>query len=339
MKIDIGIDSDPFRIGQAAQRAEKIGYNGVQVAETNRDPFIPLTIAADRTKRIELMTSVVVAFARNPMSLAMQAHELNVFSDQRLVLGIGSQVKPHIERRFSMPWYKPAKQMREFIEAMFAIFACWYRRERLNYEGTYYQLNLMPSTFTPPVRDVERPRLILSATGPLMTNVAAEVADGMIAHPFSSLAYLKGVTLPAIDQGLENSGRQREDFQLHYAPMLAIADNEELLVKQIANVKHRIAFYGCTVAYRPVLEYHGWDDLQDELIRLNRQHRKQEMADLITDEILQAIAIVGTPEFVIEELNTRLSGIAERTSFHCPGIEDERLTELLSRFNDRDTNV
>lgn len=329
MKVDTSVDSDPSKIGDLAREAEYLGYNGIRVAETNREPFLPLTIAADRTSSIELVTSVVVAFARNPMLLAMQAHELNVFSKQRLVLGIGSQVKPHIERRFSMPWHKPAAQMREFIEAMLAIFRCWYQGTRLDYEGQYYRYDLMPRTFTPTVRNVQRPRLVLSATGPLMTRVAAELADGMIAHPFSSMEYLRQVTLPAIDAGLKLSKRRREEFQLDYAPMLAVGEDEESLVRQIDAVKDRIAFYSCTVAYRPVLELHGWGALQDELIVLNKLHKRKEMCSLITDEILRTIAVVGSPESVVTELKTRFQGIVDRTGLHIPGLEADRMKELL----------
>ena len=332
MKIDASVDSNPSRIGDQALRAEKLGYDGIRVAETNREPFLPLTLAAQCTSEVELVTSVVVAFARNPMLLAMQAHELNVFSNQRLVLGIGSQVKPHIERRFSMPWHKPARQMREFISAMYAIFACWYDGERLEYQGEYYRYDLMPTTFRPPEHDVRRPRVILSATGPLMTKVAAELADGMIAHPFSSLEYLKEVTLPAIEEGLAKSGRSCADFQLDYSPMLAVGVNEESLSRQVTAVRDRIAFYGCTVAYRPVLELHGWGALQDELITLNRQHRTKEMRALITDEILHTIAIVGSSKQVATELGSRLNGIVDRTGFQAPDLSNEDLATTIKQL-------
>ena len=202
MKVDVSVTSDPLHIGDAAQRMERIGYDGIRVSETNRDPFVPLTVAATQTASIQLVTSVVVAFARNPMSLALQAHELNRLAGGRLVLGIGSQVKPHIERRFSMPWHKPARQMREFINAMNAIFACWYEGKRLDFNGEYYQHTLMPSTFTPPdTEPAYKPEILLSATGPLMTKVAGEVADGLITHPFSTERYLKEVTIPAVKEG------------------------------------------------------------------------------------------------------------------------------------------
>ncbi len=213
MKVDVSVTNDPLRIGDAAQTMERTGYDGIRVSETNRDPFVPLTVAAVETSTIQLVTSVVVAFARNPMSLALQAHELNRLANGRLILGIGSQVKPHIERRFSMPWHKPARQMREFINAMNAIFECWYEGKHLDFRGEYYQHTLMPSTFTPP--DIEpafKPEILLSATGPLMTRVAGEVADGLITHPFSTERYLKEVTIPAVEEGLS----KRQKISTHF---------------------------------------------------------------------------------------------------------------------------
>ena len=207
MKVDANISTDMTKTGRQAAHLESLGYDGLRIAELNHDPFLPLAIAAEHTSKVDLLTSVAVAFARNPMSMATLAHDLNAFSQGRMVLGLGSQVKPHIERRFSMPWYKAARQMREFIEAMNAIFDCWYDGERLEYIGEYYEHTLMPATFTPENLEFGRPRINLSATGPLMTKVAAEVADGMIMHPFSSEKYIREVTLPAIEAGLAVSGR------------------------------------------------------------------------------------------------------------------------------------
>lgn len=335
MKVDIGINSDPLQIGATAQSMERTGYDGIRVSETNRDPFVPLAVAAAQTSSIQLVTSVVVAFARNPMSLALQAHELNRLAQGRLVLGIGSQVKPHIERRFSMPWHKPARQMREFIGAMSAIFACWYDGTRLDFRGEYYQHTLMPSTFTPPDTETSfKPEILLSATGPLMTKVAGEVADGLITHPFSTERYLKEVTLPAVNEGLLKRERSLDSFQIDYAPMLAIGNTDEELEHSITIVKDRIAFYGCTVAYRPVLELHGWGALQDELIPLNRSHRRNDMVELIDDEILHTIAIVGTPSDAVTEMKRRFDGVVNRTGFSGSAIDREELPELLSTLKD-----
>ena len=332
MKVDAAATADMHRIGAQALRLETMGYDGLRLAELNHEPFMPLAIAAEHTEHIELVTSVAVAFARNPMTLAQTAHDLNAFSRGRLVLGIGSQVKPHVERRFSMPWHKPAKQMREFIEAMQAIFDCWYDGKRLEFVGEYYQHTLMPATFTPQNTDAPRPRISLSATGPLMTRVAAECADGMIMHPFSSEKYMTEVTLPAIEEGLRSRGQTLEQFQLDYAPMIATGEDEESLQKAISHVRDRIAFYGCTVAYRPVLDIHGWGALQDDLIDLNRRHATSAMADLITDDILHTIAIVGTPDQVVEQMKQRFGGVIHRTSFAGTDLTPETTQEMLRRL-------
>lgn len=332
MKVDAGLTANLGKVGAEAQRLEALGYDGVRIAELNHDPFLPLTIAAEHTERVELITSVAVAFARNPMSLAMVAHDLNAFSNGRLVLGLGSQVKPHIERRFSMPWHKAARQMREFIEAMYAIFDCWYEGDRLDFVGEYYQHTLMPSTFTPENLEAGYPRINLSATGPLMTKVAAEVADGMITHPFSSEKYIREVTLPAIEEGLAKSERTLEEFELDYAPIIATGVDKESIECAMEVARDRIAFYGSTEAYKPVLDIHGWGDLQPELNAMNKRRQQAEMASLISDEVLHTIAIVGTPDEVVDTMRQRLGGVIQRTGFVVPGLPDEELQRLIARI-------
>ena len=332
MKVDAILAANMSEVGSEAARLETLGYDGLRLAELNHDPFMPLALAAANTARIELVTSVAVAFARNPMSMAILAHDLNSFSNGRFVLGLGSQVRPHIERRFSMPWHKAARQMREFIEAMQAIFDCWYKGDRLQYVGEYYQHTLMPDTFKPDDTDGPRPRIALSATGPLMTKVAARVADGMIMHPFTTEKYMREVTIPAVQEGLEERGVSLKDFELDYAPMLASGVNDEEIERAVSFIRGRIAFYGCTVAYRPVLEIHGWGDLQDELIALNRLHETDEMTNLITDEMIDTFAIVGKPEHVIDEMLKRFGGLIHRTGFSAQGLEDEELSGLLEKL-------
>ena len=332
MKIDAPITGNMGKIGSEAKRLESLGYDGLRLAETSHDPFMPLAIAAEHTKSIELVTSVAVAFARNPLSMAMLTHDLHQFSQGRFVLGLGSQVKPHIERRFSMPWHKAAAQMREFLQAMHAIFACWYDGERLDFVGEYYQHTLMPSTFSPQDAQGPKPRINLSATGPLMTKVAAELADGMIMHPFSSAKYMREVTLPAIEAGLKTSGRTLDNFELDYAPMIATANTEEGLNKAIDMLRDRISFYGCTVAYKPVLDIHGWGDLQDELIQLNRAHNKEAMKALVTDEMLNTIGIVGEPAHVVDEMKKRFGGLISRTGFSGLDLDEDTLATMLDNL-------
>lgn len=332
MKVDAGITADMHRVAGQVSHLEAMGYDGVRIAELNHDPFLPLTIAAEHSERVELLTSVAVAFARNPMSMATLAHDLNAFSGGRMVLGLGSQVRPHIERRFSMPWYKAARQMREFIEAMNAIFDCWYDGQRLEFMGEYYEHTLMPATFTPENLDHGRPRINLSATGPLMTKVAAEVADGMIMHPFSSEKYIREVTLPNIEAGLNVSGRTLADFELDYAPIIATGHDDESMMRAINVARDRVAFYGSTEAYRPVLEIHGWGDLQTELNFLNKRQQKEEMARLVDDEVLNTIAVIGTPQEVIAQMKQRFGDVISRTGFSVPSLSDEEHADLIAQL-------
>jgi probable F420-dependent oxidoreductase len=333
MKIDASISANMSHVALQARRLEEMGYNGAKLAELNNDPFMPLAIAAEHTNQIELITSVAVAFARNPMSMAHIAHDLNAFSQGRFILGLGSQVKPHIEKRFSMPWHKGPGQMREFIEAMQAIFDCWYDGNALEFQGEYYQHTLMPRTFTPSDTSAGRPRIVLSATGPLMTKVAAEVADGLIMHPFTTERYMREVSLPAISQGLTKVGRQLSDFELDFAPMIASGTTEKEFEKARHFAKDRIAFYGSTPGYRGVFELHGWGDLQGELNFLHKQHRTEEMVALIDDEILHTFAVVGEPADVVAEILKRYGDIINRTAFSIPSLRDEDHAELLQQLS------
>lgn len=334
MKIDAGLSPDLQQVPDQVRRLEALGYDGARVSELNHDAFLPLTLAAEHSERIELVTSVAVAFSRNPMSMAQLAHDLNAYSKGRLVLGLGSQVKPHIERRFSMPWHKAARQMRDFLEAMQAIFDCWYDGEQLDYIGEYYRHTLMPRTFTPGNTEAGRPRMTLSATGPLMTKIAAEVADGMIMHPFSSEKFMREVTIPAIEKGLATRGVALADFELDYAPIIATGATEEALVRATEAARDRVAFYGSTEAYKPVFEVHGWGDLQVELNKLNKRQQKEEMAALISDEVLHTIAILGEPDDVVTAMKARFGDLIGRTGFALPGGNDDELAACLARLRD-----
>ena len=336
MKVDAPISSDPRLIARQIQSIEEMGYDGARISELQHDPFIALTVAATASTRVDLVTSVVVAFARTPMSLAVQANDIQRLSDNRLVLGIGSQVKPHVEQRFGMPWHKPAPQMREFIAATKAIFDCWYHGSRLDFRGQYYTHTLMPKTFTPPTQDVSAPPIVLSATGPLMTRAAAECADGIIVHPFMTQKYLNEVMLPAIHKGLSKRQTRTDDFVVDYAPMIATGRSEEAIDRAVSSVRERIAFYARTVAYKPVLDIHGWGDLHFELVRLHKEHRQIDAARLITDEVLQTIAIVGEPKDVVDQMKSRFSSVVNRTVFPYDGFSVQELGDLIERLHEED---
>jgi probable F420-dependent oxidoreductase len=332
MKIDSAISPDLANVKRDITRLQEFGYDGARVAELTHDPFLPLTLAAEYSDNIDLMTSVAVAFARNPMSMAHLAHDLNAFSGGRFILGLGTQVQPHVVKRFGMPWHKAPRQMREFIHAMHAIFDCWYDGDTLDFEGEYYRHTLMPKTFQPTNIEFGRPKIYLSATGPLMTKVAAETADGLIMHPFSTERYIREVNLPAIIEGRKNADVSPDAFEIDYAPMIATGETEEEINKSIAQVKDRIAFYGSTPGYRMVLDLHGWGELQGELNRLMRQHRTAEMADLIDDEILHAFAIVGEPAKIAPEFKRRYGDLIDRSAFLAPGLSPELVRLIIAEL-------
>lgn len=310
-------------IPDAIRNAEAIGFDGIYSAEINNDPFFPLLLAAEHSSKVELMTSIAVAFARNPMTLANLSHDLNQYSQGRFVLGIGSQIKPHITRRLSMPWSKPAARMREFIEAMQAIWQCWLNDEPLNFDGEFYQHTLMTPNFVPNTKRYPAPKVKLAGVGPLMTQVAGEVADGFIAHGFTTAKYLREVSLPALEKGLAKRGRQRSDIDITCPVMTVCGDNEEQFVQNRETVRMQIAFYASTPAYRDVLAMHGWEDAQPELTAMSKRGEWQEMAKLISDEMLATFAVVSeTPKTLASMLETGYGDMID--NWECTWITSDQ---------------
>jgi probable F420-dependent oxidoreductase len=313
MKVDAGIQAGGMAEVPARVRAlEAAGYDGAVSAEINADPFLPLVLAAEHSERIELLTSIAVAFARNPMNLAYLAHDLNAFSGGRFILGLGSQVQAHVTKRFGMPWSEPAARMRELILALRAIWACWYQGEPLAFRGRFYTHTLMTPMFTPARREGPPPRVFLAAVGPHMAEVAGEVADGLIAHGFTTPRYLREVTLPALERGLARSGRSRGEVALCCPVFVATGADERAQAAAARHLRGQIAFYGSTPAYRPVLESSGRGDLHPELHRLSKQGRWEEMGGLVDDALLREFAVVAEPARVAEEIERRLGGLADR---------------------------
>jgi len=330
MKVDAGVGFDLNKVKDAAIKLEEAGYDGVMTAETSHDPFFPLLLAAEHTSKVELVTSIAVAFARNPMVLANLGHDLNAYSKGRFILGLGSQIKPHITKRFSMPWSDPAARMREMILAIQAVWNNWYKGEALDFRGDYYQHTLMTPMFTPTDTQYGPPKIVLAAVGPKMTETAAEVADGMLVHAFTTEKYFRNTTLPTIENTLKKHGRKREDFQIVYPMFVVTAETEEAYNQTKAATCKQIAFYGSTPAYKPVLEAHGWGDLQPELNRLSKIGQWDEMGTLITDDVLDAFAVVAEPDQIAQAIVKRYGGIVDRTSLAYTQFDKKRLPEILS---------
>ncbi len=322
MKVDggFGFDKefhDSDRLVRKAQELEEMGYDGLLVAEIAHEPFMPLALAAQATNNIQLRTSIAVALARNPMNMANIGHDLNAYSKGRFVLGLGSQIKPHVTKRFGMPWHGPAKQMREYIEAMHAIWDCWYEGKDLNYEGDFYQHRLMTPEFTPTNTEYGRPKVLMAAVGPLMVDTACAVADGIIIHSFCTDKHFKEVMRPALEANLAKYGRSLEDFEIQFPVFIAAGETEEQLEKAKAGIKYRLGFYGSTPAYKNVLDTHGWGDLQPRLNRMTKEGHWDKLPEQIPDEMLDAFAAVGTPVEAAQQIADRFGGIIDRCALEA----------------------
>jgi len=330
LKVDGAVSSQLANVARAASKLERRGYDCCWTAEINHDPFLPLVLAAEHTTRIELGTSIAVAFVRNPMTVANIGWDLQAYSDGRFILGLGSQVQPHIEKRFSMPWGQPVRRMREFVVALREIWACWRDGTKLRFEGDFYTHKLMTSMFTPEPQPHPFPKVFVAGVGEAMTEMCSEVADGLLAHAFTTKRYFEEVTTPALLRGMQRSGRQRSEFQLS-APIFVVTGNDESeLAAGAVGTRKQIAFYGSTPAYRRVLELHGWGDLHTELHRLSLEGQWDAMGSLIDDEILEAFAVVAPVDTVASKIRGRCDGVIDRVLVGFPSsISEPTVTAVL----------
>ena len=314
MKIDAGIiSSDAREAGISAKNLEDAGYDGAFTYEGPHDPFLPLVGAALSTEKIELMTSIAVAFARNPMILANLGFDLNLLSKGRFILGLGSQIKPHITKRFSMPWSSPAARMKEMISAIQAIWDCWQNGTKLDFRGEFYSHTLMTPFFTPASNPYGTPKIYVAAVGPLMTKVVAESADGLLVHPFHTVKYMEEITLPGVKEGLAEANKSEKNFDFSISVMTATGLDEESFINSVNAVRNQIAFYGSTPAYRGVLESCDAGDLQERLNLLSKEGKWAEMAKMIDNDILNNIAVIAeNPELAAKEIKKRYEGKGDR---------------------------
>lgn len=300
-----------------AKRMAEIGYDGVYTLEGNNDPFFPLVLASEHAPNLDISTGIAVAFPRNPAHLAYQAWDLHKFSKSKFALGLGSQIKPHIEKRFSCEFSPPIGRMREHIEAIKAFFNCWQYGEKLNYQGQYRSHTLMTPMFDAQPNPYGIPPIYLGALGSKMTELAGEVADGWIVHPFNNLVYLKEAGLPALNKGLEKNSN-KDNFCISVAAMIVTGETDEALNTAKESVRSLLGFYATTPAYKPPMDAIGKGDLQPLLNRLSKEGKWQELASYIDDEFLHAFAIVGRPEDIPGLVHQRYGGIANRLSIYAP---------------------
>jgi len=298
--------------GTGAASAEAFGYDGWWAPETTADSFLACGNAAVHTERTRIGTGVAIAFARNPMTVALQANDLQLLSRGRFVLGLGSQVKPHITRRLSMPWSRPAARMREFILAVRAIWDTWQTGAPLDFQGDFYAHTLMTPFFNPGPNPYGNPKIILAGVGPRMSEVAGEVADGIFCHAFLTERYLREQIVPALRRGAAKAGRELSEFEIFLPGMFIGRDTEEEMAKGREFVRRQIGFYGSTPSYRPVLDLHGWGALGEELTAITKRGSWDQLVSVVDDEVLNTFGIIGTPEQVAEEIRRCYGDIATR---------------------------
>jgi probable F420-dependent oxidoreductase len=319
MMLDATVTND--LAGQAAQAKALAGegYDGLWVGESRHDPFLRTLVVAGAAPEVQVGTSIAIAFARTPMTVANSAYDLAHYTGGRFVLGLGSQIRPHVEHRYSMPWSAPARRMREFVLALRAIWACWHDGEPLEFRGEFYTHTLMTPNFTPTRIGVDPPPIFVAAVGPRMVEVTGEVADGLLVHPFHTVEYLRQVTLPALRAGHDRSGRAGSARPVLAGPaFVATGRDEQEIAAAVEGVRARLAFYGSTPAYRAVLDLHGWGDLQPRLNALSKQGRWDEMNSLVPDEWVHTFAAVGSPQEVARTLSDRYAGLLDRLTVHMP---------------------
>ena len=309
MKINTGLPAhDLNAVGTSAKAIEDGGFTGVSTQENRQDAFLPLAVAATHTESLELRTSIAIAFSRSPMVAANLSWDLQRASKGRFTLGIGSQVKGHNVRRFSVPWSAPAPRMREYVQSLRAIWDCWTNGTALDYQGEHYQFSLMTPNFTPEPCEYGTPKVQIAAVGPVMMKVAAEECDGVMLHAFCTGKYLREVILPRLNKGLENSGRRREDFEISGGGFVVTGADDEAVSKMFEWVRMRVGFYGSTPSYWPVFEQHGWEDLGFKLNDLSKKGQWEQMTNEVSDDIVNEFCAVGRFDQITDKIRCRFAG-------------------------------
>src|SRR6266700_1209201 len=311
---------DLGRVGGAAQAAEAEGYDGIIAMENKHDPFLALAVAGAATVRVELHTGVAIAFARTPMAVAQVGWDLAGSTGGRFVIGLGSQVRAHNERRFSVAWTPPAPRMREYVQVLRAIWRCWKTGERPTYEGQHYKFTLMTPNFTPPPIAAPPPPVMIAAVGPAMLKVAAEECDGVKLHGFCTKKYLTDAIMPRIEAGLAVGGRKRENYEISGGGFLATGPDDASVAKRFEWVRQRVAFYGSTPAYYPVLAVHGLEDLGLKLNGLTRAGKWGEMAREVPDDVAHLFAAVGRHDQIVDAIEARFGGLADALTLRGDGV-------------------
>jgi probable F420-dependent oxidoreductase len=337
MKLDIGIKTrDLSKVAAEARKAEELGFDAIWSMEAGNDSLLPLAIAAEHTQRIKMGPAVAIAFPRSPMATAYASWDLAALSKGRFVLGLGTQVKGHIERRYGVKWEPPVAKLRDYILALKAIFKCWQEGgKKLSFQGKYYNLSLMTPFFAPEPHDYAIP-IYIAGVNEHILRLAGEHCDGLHAHPFTSTKYLREFLLPHVDEGLKKSGRDRNDFSIFTTVFVIVGRNQDELERSRAGVRQQISFYASTRTYQIVLDMHGWGGVASKLNELAAKGDWASMPKLITDEMLDVYAVTGTYENIGEKVRERFDGLLDRVSFYIPykaAFDDAVWRRLCREFN------
>jgi probable F420-dependent oxidoreductase len=309
-------------VPQAARAAEAAGYDGIIAMENQHDPFLALAVAGAATERVELHTGVAIAFARTPMAVAQIGWDLAGSTGGRFVVGLGSQVRAHNERRFSVPWSPPAPRMREYVQVLRAIWQCWKSGDKPAYEGQHYRFTLMTPNFTPPAIDAPSPAVMIAAVGPAMLRVAAEECDGVKLHGFCTRKYLTDAIMPRIEAGLAKAGRARAQYEISGGGFLATGPDDESVARRFEWVRQRVAFYGSTPAYYPVLAVHGLEDLGLKLNALVRRGKWGEMAKEVPDDVVHLFAAIGRHDEIVGAIERRFGGLVDALTLRGAAMDE-----------------
>ena len=331
MKVETGIPMDNWHeTGSTAAAAEALGFDGALSFEIANDPFIPLALAAIATETIRLGTSIALCFPRSPMTMATSAWDLHLQSKGRFTLGLGTQVKGHNVRRFSVPWSPPQPRLREYVQSLHAIWRCWEMGEKLDYQGEHYSFTLMTPEFSPPKSGLGPIPVTIAAVGPALLRLAGEICNGVRLHVFATRKYVEKMALPEIQSGLAKSGRSRSNFEIWGGGFIVTGKDEAALIQEREAVRYRIAFYGSTRSYHPILALHGWEDLGLKLHEMSKKGQWKQMAAQVSDEVLEEFAVVATYDNLVSKLNERFGGQTDCLTLPIPeGIPTDEARELI----------
>ena len=335
MKVDTGLPLDLAQVPAVAKRAETLGYDGAFTPETGHDPFLAHVLAAEHTQSLTLGTAVAIAFPRSPMATAQIAWDLQKLSKGRFVVGLGTQVKGHIVRRYGMEWHPPGPWMREYILMMRAIWDSWQNGTKPSFEGKYYRYTLMTPFFSPGPIDFPAPKVHISAINPYNCQLVGELCDGIKLHPFNTPKYLREVIFPSIEKGAKKAGRDPKEIEICGSGFIITGQNEEEVEKTKAPIRQQLAFYASTRTYKPVLDIEGWGDLNQELFAMSVEGKWQEMASRITDDMLDQFAVIGTHDEIVKKIKEKCAGLIDRVNFTIPTRspeEEERLKHMIKEL-------